>query len=83
VIEEVGEEIDVIARFQDGKITPVKFRWGGRTYFVVRVPFRWLSREGEHPQFHFSVTATSGDIFELKLDSRRMRWGLEKVMIEG
>jgi len=68
MIEEIGEEIDVIARFQGGKITPVKFRWTGETYFVVRVP---------------SVLATSGDVFEMRLDSQRMRWVLDKVRMEG
>lgn len=83
MIEEIGEEIDVIARFQGGKITPVKFRWTGETYFVVRVPFKWLSRNGSFPQFHFSVMATSGDVFEMRLDSQRMRWVLDKVRMEG
>ena len=83
MIEDVGEEIGVIAQFQKGKITPLKFHWSGQTYFVVKVPFKWLSRDGDFPQFHFSVLATSGDIFELKLDSYRMKWLLEKVRMEG
>ena len=83
MIEEIGEEIDVIARFQGGKIAPVKFRWTGETYFVVRVPFKWLSREGSFTQFHFSVMETSGDVFEMRLDSQRMRWVLDKVRMEG
>jgi len=83
MIEAVGEEIGVIARFENGKITPLKFHWSRRTYFVVEVPFKWLSRDGSFPQFHFSVLATSGDVFELKLNSYRMRWSLEKVQMEG
>ena len=64
-------------------MTPVVFRRGERKHREARVNARWIDRAGRHPSFHFSVTADSGDIYELRLESGDLVWWLESVALEG
>ena len=81
--EAINEAIGVRADFKGGAVTPVVFRRGAREHRVAGVNARWTDRAGRHPSFHFSVTADSGDIYELRLDSGELVWWLESVTLEG
>jgi hypothetical protein len=83
VVEEVNDPIDVVTVFRDGGMSPVKFRWAGRTYPIERVAYQWVTREGAYPVHHFSVAARDGAVYEIRLSTRRMQWPVVKVQMEG
>jgi len=81
--EELNETIDVVTVFREGRMAPVKFRWGGRTYPVTRVAYRWVTRQGAYPVHHFSVVAQGDQLYEIVLNTQNMQWSLLKVQMEG
>jgi len=82
-MERIDEAIKVRADFQAGTITPLLFKRGPRDYRVVTVNARWEDREGTQKIHFFSVTDTSGDVYQLRLDGTDMLWTLESVMMDG
>jgi len=82
-VERFDEPIKVRADFQGGTITPLIFRRGTQDYRVATVNARWEDREGTQKLFFFSVTVTSGDVYQLRLESGDMVWTLESVMLDG
>jgi hypothetical protein len=82
-IESIDEAISVRADFHGGTVTPLAFKRRGREIRVVRVNARWIDRVPRHPHFHFSITADSGDIYELSLQSGELVWWLDSVTLEG
>lgn len=82
-LERIDEAVAVRADFQGGTVTPVSFRSGGREQRVVRVNARWIDRAGRHPHFYFSVTAESGDVYQLQLQGADLVWRLDSVSLEG
>ncbi|MEW5945781.1 MAG: DUF6504 family protein [bacterium] len=82
-METVGEEVAVLARFEGGRLVPLRFRWEGRTYVVGRVTSAWSVREGAHRNRHFSVVANTGSFYEISFRPAGMRWVLEKRGLEG
>ncbi|NOT33862.1 MAG: hypothetical protein HOP12_06800 [Candidatus Eisenbacteria bacterium] len=82
-LELIDEAVPVRADFHGGVVTPIAFRRGGREHRVVSVNARWTERSGRHPHFFFSVTASSGDVYQLQLQSGDMVWRLDSVALEG
>jgi hypothetical protein len=81
--EPIDESVAVRADFQGGVVTPVAFRLRGREHRVVCVNARWVDRVPRHPCFYFSVTAESGDVYQLQLQASDLVWWLDWVALEG
>ena len=81
--EAIDEAIAVRADFRGGEVTPLAFRRRGREHRVTRVNARWVDRSGRHPRFYFSVTADSGDLYQLQLHGADLVWWLDSVTLEG
>ncbi|GAB4341004.1 MAG: hypothetical protein Kow0037_27270 [Calditrichia bacterium] len=81
--EELFEPIEVISYFQNGKITPLKFRWNGRIYKIKQVTGHWKENQGYAQQHHFSVQVDGSDCFELLFDSSDFSWQLARVCLDG
>ncbi|HUT33393.1 MAG TPA: hypothetical protein VNE39_07950 [Planctomycetota bacterium] len=82
-IQELNEPIDVVTVFRKGRMAPVKFRWGGRTYPVTHVAYRWVTRQGAYPVHHFSITTQDSQLYEIVLNTQTMQWSLLQVQMEG
>ncbi|MBM4032778.1 MAG: hypothetical protein FJ291_13445 [Planctomycetes bacterium] len=82
-IQELNEPIDVVTVFREGRMAPVKFRWAGRVYPVTRVAYRWVTREGAFPLYHFSIVARDAQLCEVVLNTQTMQWSIVKVQMEG
>ena len=52
-------------------------------WLCARVNARWIDRAGRHPQFFFSVSVESGDVYQLRLSSADLVWWLDFVTLEG
>lgn len=81
--ETLAEPIKVRADFQGGEATPLVFKRGGRAIRVVRTHTRWVDREGRRALHYFSVTAETGDVYQLCFDAGDLPWRAECVMYEG
>ena len=81
--ELIDEAISVRADFKGGVVTPLAFRRGGREQRITQVNTRWIDRSGRHPQFFFSVSVESGDVYQLRLSGADLVWWLESVTLEG
>ena len=82
-LERINRRAAVRADFHGGVVTPVAFRLGAREHRVARVNARWIDRSGRHPSFHFSVTAESGDVYQLQLQGADLVWRVDSVALEG
>lgn len=81
--ETIDEAVTVRADFRGGVVTPLAFKRAAREHRVARVNARWTDRAGRHPQFYFSVTTDSGDVYQLRLQSGDLVWWLDSVTLEG
>ena len=82
-LERIDRAAAVRADFQGGVATPVAFRLNGREHRVARVNARWIDRAGRHPVFYFSVTAESGDVYQLQIQGADLIWRVDTVSLEG
>ena len=81
--EPIDEAVAVRADFKGGVVTPLAFRRGANDQRVTRVNARWVDRAGRHPQFCFSVSVKSGDVYQLRLSAADLVWWLDSVTLEG
>ena len=81
--EAIDEAVAVRADFRGGVVTPVAFSRRGREHRVTQVNARWVDRAGRHPRFYFSITAESGDVYQLQLSSADLVWWLDSVTLDG
>lgn len=81
--EDIGDRIEMIALFRDGRIQPLKFRWRDRVYRVQRVNGEWVSDEGQTRLYHYSVMTSGPDVYELTYNSGTRGWQLSRVCLVG
>lgn len=81
--ERLDEPIKVRADFRAGEVTPLLFRRGQRALRIVSVNSRWMDREGKRCVHYFSVSADSGDVYQLRFDTGDLTWRAEAIMYEG
>jgi len=81
--ETIDEAVAVRADFKGGVVSPLAFRRGSREHRVTRVNARWIDRAGRHPQFCFSISVESGDVYQLRLSGADLVWWLDSVTLEG
>ena len=80
-VQELNEPVEVLTHFQEGRVRPLRFRWRGRVYRVLRVNGSWSRPRGTDQEHHFAVTADNSDTFELVFDTGQFRWRLTRVML--
>ena len=80
--EQIGEPIQVLAAFAGGGVEPVRFRWSGRTYRIDAINGRWIDRQGEGYNLHFSVQV-GRETFAIHFASVGVQWWLDEVMTDG
>jgi hypothetical protein len=83
MIEKIQEPIEVLTKFLEGKIQPLRFRWRGRTFTVSETTGNWVKRVGEHRVHYFSVGVGTKDYYEICYEARTLRWSLENIYLEG
>jgi hypothetical protein len=80
-IEEISEPIRVLADCAGGRMTPVRFRWSGRTVVVDSVNGRWIDRDGEGYALHFSIQA-GDETYYLHFAGSDVQWWLDRVVMD-
>ena len=83
VIEKVQESVEVLGKFAEGSIQPLRFRWRGRVFTVAEITGTWIKRVGDHREHFFSVGVGSRDYYELSFQARTSKWTLENIYTDG
>ena len=79
MFESLNDPVDVLTAFEDGKLTPLRFRWQGRVIRVLKVTGRWSRREGQSLLRYFAVEGEHSNSYELCYDPRGARWILSRA----
>lgn len=78
-IQNVNDNIDMIAAFKGGRIKPLVFMWRGRRVKDLQIESTWEVRQGEGKRVFFSLLHENETIYQVYLDTRSWRWTLETV----
>lgn len=81
--EDVNEGVEVIALFQTGKVSPLKFRWRDRIYRITRINGGWKSDVGAERLHHFAVMSDGPDVYELVYAERNHDWKINRISLVG
>jgi len=79
-IEKIGEPIRVLAVCSAGRIEPIRFCWGERTYKVDCVNGRWTDRRAESYSLHYSLQA-GNETYYIHFSSKEVQWWLDEVVV--
>jgi hypothetical protein len=82
LIEKIQEPIEVLSRFVEGKIQPLRFRWRGRVFTVSEIAGSWVAQSGEQRVHFFSVGVGTRDYYEIAYRVQTSRWSLENVYLD-
>lgn len=82
MVEQVMENVDVIASFSGGKIRPRAFLWRKRKYTIESVNLAYLGRDGRDPIYYFAVS-DGANAFKLSFRPSSMIWKLMEIYAEG
>lgn len=75
---EILEPINVWVFFKRNLIQPYLFFWKDRQIKVDKINLIHTSRNGASLFYHFSVSS-GGNFYQLRFDSLKLKWFLEKV----
>ncbi len=82
MIEEIDDQIDVVAVFSSGKVSPLLFSWRNRRYSNLKTSSMWMDSEGDAKRVHFSVITDSANLYELCFHTRSFQWTLVRIYHE-
>ena len=80
--ETVNDPIEVGARFGSRGMRPVWFLWQGTRRTVREVTCAWSERDGAAVHRCFAVTDGHA-FYELRFDTRALRWRLTAITLAG
>ena len=80
--EEILEQVEVGAVFGRDRIKPRWFVWKNRKYPVEKVNYIWQDAKGEELIYYFSVIA-GANLYELSFYTKKLRWMLDRIYVEG
>lgn len=81
MFEQINEPVNVVSRFSDSRLEPVKFLWHGREYSVKKINLTWSSWEGRSKIYYFAVS-DSTNYFKLRFDTEDLSWTLLESFTE-
>lgn len=80
--EEINESIQIVAKFEKGKLSPLHFSWRGRNYRIERVEFVHFRHQGKAKLYFFSAIGAEAN-YELIFNSQTFSWRLGKIETPG
>ncbi len=64
MINEIAENIGVLAQFGKAGLRPRVFVWEKRRYNVTQITAAWVEKEGLYSHHHFSVQTDGANAYE-------------------
>lgn len=81
MLEKFNEKINVIAKFEEAKVTPVYFKWRDKTYKVEKLNLVHKERDGNDKIYYFSVS-DNANFFRLAFFTRDLSWKIQELFYE-
>lgn len=78
----IGEEIQVVGVFAQGKFRPKKFQWRRQVYPIEEITLTAKARDGEVRYQYFSVLSR-GNLYRLQYNWETQHWIIAEVWCEG
>lgn len=75
---QIREPIEVLARFEKNKVTPLNFRWGGRIYDNLKANLVYKERVGRTQLTYFCVD-DGVNYFKLSFNGETLKWTMEET----
>lgn len=82
MIEEINEPIQVVVKFDKGKLCPLCFFWRSRDYLIKKVEFVHFCHQGSAKLYFFSVVSQEAN-YQLVFNSQTFSWRLNKIENPG
>ncbi len=83
IVEEVLDKVEVISKFKNGAIQPLKLNWNNSIYQVKKILNKWNIKENGRTEHHFSLQLSDDSIVEIYLENKEMIWILRRIFLEG
>lgn len=76
---EINLPVNVIAVFRKSSVTPLFFKYSGRTYKIKNIDLVYPLREGNVDLLSFSVSDKNDNSYKLKFNQKTLEWILEEI----
>lgn len=80
--KEIGENIKVLAIFDNGQVIPKVIRWGRRKLTIKKVNLEYQERDGRSINYFFAVETDKDDVLKIKYNNEKLLWTIEEVWEE-
>lgn len=77
--DKLNERIQVLAWFENGKISPRRFIWNHKTYKIKEITYNWQERQGREVISYFSVD-TGTDLYQISFNNTSLDWRINKII---
>ena len=75
---QLNEKITVLAKFKNGVVTPLLFKFQNRTYKIESADLKYQYREGNVDFYSYSVSS-QGNSYKITYNARELTWRLEEI----
>ncbi|MGB9641896.1 MAG: hypothetical protein ACP5JO_00155 [Candidatus Ratteibacteria bacterium] len=82
MITDVNEPIKVKWIVGKGTIKIISLFWNSRIIPVENITYRWMTKSGIYPVFHFAVSSDNA-IWEIHFDPVKLQWKLDRIHMDG
>ena len=79
MIEEIGESINVLATFSNGKVTPLAFTWRQQKYDRLNMASFWSDYDGDARRIFFTVETDQANLCEICFHTKTLQWTLVRI----
>lgn len=77
--DELNERIQVLAWFENGKISPREFTWNNKIYRIKTITYNWQERQGREVISYFSVDTGTG-LYQISFNNTSLGWRMDKII---
>jgi len=79
---DINEPIKVKLIVGKGSIKIISLFWNSRVIPVESITYRWTTKKGIYPLFHFAVLS-NGSVIEIHFNPVYLQWELDRIHMDG
>jgi hypothetical protein len=78
MLEKINEQIEVLAKFTQEKVSPLQFKWRSKIYRIEKLNLMHMEKKGADKIYFFSVSDEANS-FRLSFSTRDLSWRIEEL----
>ncbi len=82
MITDINEPVRVKMIVGKGNIKIISLFWNNRLIPVDKITYRWITKKGIYPVFHFAVSSGK-NIMEIHFNPVELQWILDRIHMDG